>query len=98
MLSKTAETKPRPKAVEGPAGGSALTGIIEAQSTRDRRKLAPFTAPGISPHARLRMKAATRIAAQTQRIVTLRRKTERAMTLPIMAAAMLWRNEERTNT
>src|SRR5689334_955887 len=37
MLSKTADTKPRPRVVWGPAAGSALTGISEAASTRDNR-------------------------------------------------------------
>ncbi len=65
MLSNTADTKPRPKAVCEEAAGSFSTGIIEAQVTSASRNTVPLTAPGSSSHSGLRSGAVTRIAATT---------------------------------
>src|SRR5437870_4290326 len=65
MLSKTAETKPRPKAVCHDAEGSSLTGISDAHQTSESRNTHPLSAPGISPQAGFRRSEPTRIAAHT---------------------------------
>ena len=65
MLSKTAETKPRPSAVCQDAAGNFSTGISEAHTISERRNTLPLNAPGSSDHAGLRHSAAMRIAAHT---------------------------------
>src|SRR4051812_5078265 len=49
MLSNTADTNPRPRAVGHDAPGSSLTGIIDAQLTRANRNTEPLNASGNSP-------------------------------------------------
>ena len=46
MLSKTAETNPRPNVVCHDAAGSASTGINDADSTSDSRKAVPLSDSG----------------------------------------------------
>src|SRR6267142_2013691 len=65
MLSNTADTKPRPSAVCHDAGGSFSTGISEAQTMSDRRKMLPLNAAGSSDHAGWRHSAAIAIATHT---------------------------------
>ena len=65
MLSKTAETKPSPKAVCHEAAGSFSTGIIEAHRIKESRKMLPLNAPGSSFQSGCRHSAVTRMAAQT---------------------------------
>src|ERR1017187_6560001 len=65
MLSNTAETKPRPKAECQDAAGSASTGIIDAQVTRDSRKIDPLLASGSSSQSGLLSGTLNRIAAHT---------------------------------
>src|SRR6266516_4734584 len=48
MLSKTADTNPRPRAVFQDAPGNFSTGIIEAVNTRDSRKMELRNAGGIT--------------------------------------------------
>src|SRR5947207_15503822 len=48
MLSNTAETNPRPIDTDHDASGSFWTGIIDAASTRERRKMLPLNALGSS--------------------------------------------------
>ena len=65
MLSNTADTKPRPSAVCHDAAGSFSTGISEAQTISDSRKMLPLSAPGSSDHCGLRHSAVTASATQT---------------------------------
>ena len=46
MLSNTEERKPRPSAVCHDAAGSFSTGIIEAHSTSESRKIEPLQRAG----------------------------------------------------
>ena len=48
MLSKTAEMKPSASAETHEAGGNCSTGIIEAQSTSESRKIEPLMVSGIN--------------------------------------------------
>src|SRR5690348_14996751 len=65
MLSKTAETKPRPSAVCQDAAGSLSTGIKDAQRIRESRKMLPTKAPGSSAQSGFRSGALTRSASHT---------------------------------
>jgi hypothetical protein len=47
-LSKTAEIKPKARADTHEAAGNCSTGIMEAQSTRDSRKMEPLIVSGIN--------------------------------------------------
>ena len=63
MLSKTADRKPRPKAVCQDAAGSCSTGIIEAASTSDSRNTLPRTDSGTCCQSGRRIGAVSRIVA-----------------------------------
>ena len=65
MLSNTAETKPSPNAVCHDAGGSSSTGIIDAASTSDSRKIVPFIEAGTSLQSGRRTWPPMNIAVQT---------------------------------
>src|SRR5262245_18977699 len=65
MLSKTADTKPKPRAVGHPAAGSLSTGIIEAHVTSAKRKIVPLNVSGITSQSGLLTRAVTRITVQT---------------------------------
>ncbi len=65
MLSNTAEMKPRPKAECQEAGGSVSTGIIEAQLTRDSRKIEPLVASGNNSQSGRRSGTLSRSAIHT---------------------------------
>jgi hypothetical protein len=70
MLSKTAETKPRPSAVCHDAAGSFSTGIIEAQVTNESRKTVPLKVSGSTPQSGCRKGTANRMAAHTAKPMT----------------------------
>ncbi len=65
MLSKTEERKPRPKALCQEAAGSFSTGIIDAQSTSESRKIEPLTASGNTSQSGRRAATEIRIATHT---------------------------------
>src|SRR5882724_12191122 len=65
ILSKTADTNPRPRVVFQDARGNFSTGIIEAISTRASRKMEPRSAPGSILQSGARKKVESRIAIQT---------------------------------
>src|SRR5688572_8676671 len=65
MLSKTAETTPKPKAVTADAAGSRSTGIIEADSTSDNKNALPRTALGNTDQSGRRKIEPVRMTAQT---------------------------------
>src|SRR5512134_221808 len=65
MLSKTAETKPRPSAVSHEAAGSFSTGIRDAQVMSDSRKMLPLKDSGSSDQSGLRKGTQARIATHT---------------------------------
>lgn len=67
MLSKPAETKPRPSAVCQLAAGNSSTGISEAAVTSASRKIVPLKVAGISSQSGRRSGAVIRITAQTVR-------------------------------
>src|SRR5690606_14792320 len=65
MLSNTAETQPRPKAVCHDAAGSVSTGISDAQVTSVSRNSVPFTDAGTTFQSVDTKSAETTIAIQT---------------------------------
>src|SRR5688500_2780395 len=65
MLSKTADTNPRPSAVGHDAAGSLSTGINDAHRMSESRKMVPSNALGSRLQSGLRMGAVTRIATHT---------------------------------
>src|SRR5690242_12611709 len=65
MLSNTAETNPSPSATCHEASGSLCTGIIDAASTNESRKIEPLSAPGNSLQAGRRSGTHTSSAAHT---------------------------------
>ena len=70
MLSNTAETKPKPKAVCHDAAGKCSTGIIDAIVTSESKKIVPFIAPGNSDQSGLRSGTASKIATHTATPIT----------------------------
>src|SRR5207247_8627323 len=75
MLSKTADTNPRPRAVFQDATGNASTGIIEAVNTRDSKKKEPRYAGGITCQSGARNIIHTRIADHTATPIQAKRST-----------------------
>src|SRR5436190_20470805 len=65
MLSKTGDTNPRLIATGHDAAGSLCTGIIDAASTSESRKMLPLSAFGNSSHAGRRSGTQINNATQT---------------------------------
>ena len=65
MLSKKADTKPRPSAVHSDGAGSSSTGIIDAAATRHTRKTMPCAACGSAFQLALLSSWPSAIAIQT---------------------------------
>ena len=65
MLSKNADTNPSASAFCQEGDGNDSTGISEAEATRQRRKIDPFTAPGRMLQSGRRQPAVSAMAAAT---------------------------------
>src|SRR5690554_6473037 len=65
ILSKTADTQPRPKAVCHDAAGNVSTGISDAHVTRVNKNSVPFTDAGTTFQSVETKSAETTIAIQT---------------------------------
>src|SRR5689334_19395033 len=70
MLSNTAETKPRPSVDGHDAVGNCSTGIIDAHSTSDSRKMLPLIASGTIGQSGRRQPAEASSATHTAAPIT----------------------------
>src|SRR3954451_20637368 len=65
MLSNTAEINPRPSAVGHDGAGNSSTGIIEAQTTKAKRKIVPLAVSGRTAQSGRRSGAVARMTVHT---------------------------------